>query len=213
MNDSARPDLPLELLDAVLRRAPVDVLLFDRSLICRYAAPVGDTFFGQPGSSLAGRPVEEVLPPARNGLRATLAAAAHDARGWSAPAYRFTCAIDGVDTSFCSAIQIEPVSADSYEGVLVIMADARALAELEEEHARLHEETVRLRRALRHVRARVRDRLALVSGYLQLIARRPRLLAGRPISDVIERSLLPEVDAIVAEMDRAADAVETPAGA
>ncbi|MBI2760778.1 MAG: PAS domain-containing protein [Chloroflexi bacterium] len=211
MNRFNQPDLPPEVLDVVLQRAPVDVLLFDRSLICRYAAPAGESFLGQPSASLPGRPVDEILPPARNGLRETLDAAARDARAWSAPAYRFTCPIDGVDTPFCSAIQIEPVSADDYEGVLVILADARALAQLEDEHTKLHEEAIALRRALWQLRVRARDRLALISGYLQVIARRPRILAGRAPSEVIERTLLPQVGAIVSDIDSVVEAMETPA--
>jgi nitrogen-specific signal transduction histidine kinase len=200
----ARPPLPWEVLDSLLLRAPVDVLLLDRDLVCRYAAPAEDRFLGQPRDALTGKHVAQIFPPAANGLRPVLERAARESAPWRQPRYRFTCAIDGADTTFCSAIQIEPVDVADYQGVILILADARELQDLAETHERLRTEVGRLRSALQEVQVALRGALAPVSGYLQMIVRGHAALSTLPAQFLITRRVLPSIDAIVNLVDQAA---------
>jgi hypothetical protein len=59
---SDRP-LDWQSLDQLVLSIPVHVLYFDGGLICRYAAPAGPHFLGQPASALVGRPASQILPP------------------------------------------------------------------------------------------------------------------------------------------------------
>jgi nitrogen-specific signal transduction histidine kinase len=200
----ARPPLSWDLLDSLLLRAPVDVLLLDRELICRYAAPAEERFLGQPRDALPGKHVAQIFPPAGNGLRPVLERAVRESTPWRQPQYRFTCAIDGADTSFCSAIQVEPIDVADYQGVVLILADARELQGLAETHERLRTEVGRLRSALQEVQTVLRGALAPVSGYLQMIARGHAALATLPAQLLITRRVLPSIDAIVTLVDQAA---------
>lgn len=197
----AEPSLPWALLDSLLLRAPVDVLLLDTELICRYAAPVEDRFLGRPRDALAGRHVTEIFPPAANGLRPVLERAAHESVPWGQTQYQFMCPIDDIDTSFCAAIQIEPVDVANYRGVLIMLADARELQHLAETQERLRSEVGLLRRTLQELRAAVRSVLTPVSGYLQMIARGHPALAAIPTNDLITRRVLPSIEAMVRLVD------------
>lgn len=199
------PSLPPEVLDLLLLRAPADVLLLDTTLTCRYAAPAGDEFLGMPREALVGRPVGDVLPPAANGLRPVLEAAARTGAPWQEPRYRFICPVRGVPTAFCAAIQVEPVVVGDHRGVLVILADTRELADLAEARAALEEEVGRLRRALQDVRAAVRSLLAPISGYLQMIVRRPTARLDQSPAAVIAERVLPQITRLVERVDRAGD--------
>ena len=55
---SSSPALPQPLLETLLHRAPLDLLLFDVRLICRYAAPAGDTLLGRTAAELVGQSAE-----------------------------------------------------------------------------------------------------------------------------------------------------------
>ena len=52
-----------EALDGMLQALPVHVFYFDHDLMCRYAAPIGPRFLGQPADELLGRPLEGIFPP------------------------------------------------------------------------------------------------------------------------------------------------------
>ncbi len=47
MTTMAPAPLPLPLLETLLRMAPLDVLLFDTELVCRFAALADETLFGR----------------------------------------------------------------------------------------------------------------------------------------------------------------------
>ena len=197
------------LYDLLLRLAPSDLLLFDTALICQYAAPVEDDFFGQPREQLTGRHVAEILPPAADGLGPILERAAREASPWRDPDYPFIFRLDDAETPYRWSLRIEPIEAEDYRGVLVILHDIRELAErydqtqaeLDELRRREEERT----RNLRDLRAHLRSLLAPISAYLQVIARRPEVLAGRSAASVVEESILPEIDALVTAIDRLDD--------
>src|SRR5688572_24747202 len=107
MPPDPQPPLPPAVLDELLFRTPVDVLLFDTALICRYAAPAADQFLGRSREQLLGRPVGEVLPPATNGLRGVLEHAVREATTWQEARYRFSCPVNGVETAFCLTVRVE----------------------------------------------------------------------------------------------------------
>lgn len=207
------PSLPPPLFDTLLQRTPVDVLLFDTALVCRYAAPADDTLFGRTADELVGRHAAEILPPAANGLRPVLERAAQEAAAWRAPHYRFTYRERDTELSFCWAIRVEPIAVEQYRGVLVTLSDVYDLIDendqLRAENDRLHAELEQAHRresawvtALRGLQATVRSRLAPVSGYLQVLARRPSVLAGRAVPSVIEDHVLPQLRNLVDAVDR-----------
>ena len=216
---SPPPGLPPPLFDLVLRLTPLDVLLFDRALICRYAAPAGDQFLGQPRDELEGRHAAEILPPAADGLRPVLERAANEQVNWRDSRYLFSCEVHGVPTEFCWVIQVEPVQVEGYEGVLVTLTDSNELREAVEERDRLRAELEESRRraavrrgALHDLRATLRSLLAPISGYLQVIARRPHALAGRPPAAVIADHVLPQMGGLVAAADRLKDIADDDRG-
>ena len=195
---SPSPTLPPPLLDRVLQQAPVDVLLFDTALVCRYAAPAEETLFGRTPEQLVGRHATEIFPPAADGLRPMLERAAQDAAGWRSPHYRYTYRESGSEMLFCWSIQVEPVAMENYRGVLVTLSDVQDLVD---ENDRLQAELEAQRTARRQLQTAVRTLLAPVMGYLQLIARRPHALRGRPAAAVIEERVLPRLREIVAAVD------------
>ena len=213
MNASATAELPPPLYDTLLRLTPVNVLLFDTELVCRYAAPVGETFLGRRPQDLLGLPAADVLPPASNGLRPVLEQAAREARGWSDQAYRFKHAVGGAEQPCCWSIQVDPVAVDGYRGVLVSWQDIIGQAEererLEDELQRLRSELARLRRetrerndALVHLLSDLRNAVTPLSGYLQVIVRRPETLGGRTPAEVIRTHILPRVADILEATER-----------
>ena len=213
---SPPPQLPPSLLDTLLQQAPVDVLLFDTALVCRYAAPAGNELFGRTADQLVGRHAAEILPPAANGLQPVLERAAQEAAAWRNPHYRFTYRERDADLTFCWAIRVEPVAVESYRGVLVTLSDVYDLIDendqLRAENDQLRAEVGQWRRreedrltALRTLQVTVRTRLALVSGYLQVIARRPSVLRGQSVAAVIEDRVLPPLTDLVAASDQLAE--------
>lgn len=206
MNTSTATHLPEPLYDVLLRRAPVNVFLFDTDLVCRYAAPVGDALLGQPREALLGRPAAEVLPPAANGLGPVLERVARDAKEWRNPEYRFTHRINGEVQSCCWSVHVEPIEMDDYQGVLLswsdILEEAQERQSLRAEIQSLHRQAEERNAALTVLLSDLRNAVTPLSGYLQVIARRPEMLAGRSVAEVITRSVLPRIGDILDATDR-----------
>ena len=205
---TAPSDLPGLLLDGLLSQAPFDILLLDRRLICRYAAPVGDAFLGQPRESLVGRPIAEIFPPAAAELRPTLQRTVREMSRWRTSLYEFRHEANGVTTEYCWRIQIQPFSMGSAWGMLMVLADAcdlrdasAARDQLQAACDRLREQEAARRDGLEQLRTRLRSLLAPLAGYLQVLVRRPHVLGGQSPAAVIGRYILPQVDALVATID------------
>jgi hypothetical protein len=199
-------DLSPELSDELLRLAPVNVLLLDRDLVCRYAAPTGETLYGRQRDDLVGRPVTDVLPPARNGLGRILHRAARQSAAWHHPEYRFEHTEGSEARSCCWSVAVDPVATPEFSGVLVSWTE---IAEQAAERERLRGEIQRLRRearernaALIQVLSDLRNAITPLSGYLQVIARRPTALGGRPAADVVGSLVLPRIADLLAITDR-----------
>lgn len=204
--DPAPPDA---LWDTLLHLTPVDILLFDRALICRYAAPAAEAFLGRPPDQLVGQPAAAIFPPAANGLKSVMERVAELAGStvWLHPRYQFDCAVDGINTAFCSDIHISPVWVGDYRGVVVMLSDSREIHTVNAERERLASEVSSLRTALHDVRVQLRNRLTPVMGYLQLFARRPRVLGYRSDPATIADVLLPMLMHVVAAVDQLVTAV------
>ena len=204
----ASPTPPAAFLDTLLQMAPVDVLLFDTDLVCRYAAPADVTLFGRTVEELVGRPAADIFPPAANGLGHALHRAVREAIGWRAPQYRYTHRTERSQTLYCWSVRVEPVAVDDYRGVLVTLADVQDLADendrLQAEIEAAHQREAALRTALVHLQATVRTLLAPAVGYLQLIVRRPQALAGRTLDMLLDERVLPRLREVVAAVDQAA---------
>lgn len=210
--------LPSSLLDSLLHQAPLDVLLFDTELVCRYAALAGETLFDRTADRIVGRSAGEIFPPANGDLSTALRLAAEGASGSVYAAYRYTHAAATTQTYFCWSVRVEPVllhdyrGREEFRGVLVTLTDIQDLADAND---RLVEENARLRRALadadqrernarearRALRTSMRNLLAPVTGYLQVLSRRPAVLRGMPIAEVIDERVLPGLAAIVDTVD------------
>ena len=199
-----QPDtaLPPEVFDTALRRTPVNVFVFDTDLICRYAAPVGDSFLGQPREQLTGRPAAEFWPPAANGLRPVLQRAAREAERWENDTYHFVHGTGAEERACCWSIQIEPVAVDGFRGVLVSTADVLQAAADRHELEQLREEQRERNEALLAAVSDLRNLITPLSGYLQLIARRPDSLGKRSPAEVISSMVLPQVRIILDTVDR-----------
>jgi hypothetical protein len=217
------PALPGALLDALLHRAPLDALLFDTELVCRYAAPAGDTLLGRSRAALVGASAEQLFGREHGDLLAALRRAVTAVAAFRDPAYRAAAAAAAAgepETLGCWSVDIEPLMLHDYRGreefrgALVTLADVGDLAaerdRLRHAEARLTAEVAALRLQLdarreraEAARARVRTLLTPVQGYLQVLARRPALLAGDDPAALLER-LLPQLAEIVAAVDEAA---------
>jgi hypothetical protein len=88
MTSLAPIPLPGSLLDILLRLAPLDVLLFDSQLVCRYAALTDGTFLGKTPDRLMGQPATAIFRPDQSDLHAALDLAARNAVPSSYPTYR-----------------------------------------------------------------------------------------------------------------------------
>jgi PAS domain S-box-containing protein len=167
----ASPSLPPRLLEILLRRAPVDVLLFDAALVCRYAAPAGETLFGQTAAELVGRSVSEVFPT-QDGLAAMIEAVLHQDGGWRDPGYRIPRRTEQRAVFSCWSVTVEPVTTTDFTGVLITLADVKDLADevesLRHELESLRHENEQSRLVLQE---RVRTRLTPALGYLQVLSR------------------------------------------
>ncbi len=207
---NARSGVPSDsttLLDNLLRRAPLDVFLFDTDLICRYAAPAGDEFLGQRRDQFIGRHATEILAPAADRLRDALERALHERLPWQDHDFRFTVHGSSGKTSCCWAIEVEPMADEDYQGIMVTLAD---MTDLIEERDRLRDEVADLRqrenersRAFAEMVVNVRELLAPPLGYLQVIARRPHILRGRSPAAVITKHVLPRLNELVDTLARA----------
>ena len=215
------PVLPQPLLETLLHRAPLDLLLFDVALICRYAAPAGDTLLGRTAAALVGQSAEVLFGREAGDLLAALRAAAAEASPVQYPEYRYTQREAERQTHRCWSVAIEPVllhdyrGSEEFRGVVVTLADVEDLVEerdrLREAEGRLTAENAELRlqlearqRQAEETRARVRTLLAPVSGYLQVLARRPELLAGEDEAALLGR-LLPRLADVASAVDVAAE--------
>jgi hypothetical protein len=228
MTTSVPGPLPAVLLESLLRQAPLDVLLFDMALRCRYAALAGETLFGRTAVELLGRPAAEILPPAGGELGSALRLAAEQAAGSQYPTYRYTFTepsqVDAATTQtlYCWSVHISPVllhdyrGQEEFRGVLVTLADVQDLADANE---RLSEENTQLRRELvaahareaatvaevratwQDLRTTVRTLLTPVAVYLQLLSRRPVLLRRLLSREVIEQDVLSRLHQVVEAVD------------
>jgi hypothetical protein len=225
---SPPPSPPSALLEALLNLAPLDVLLFDTELVCRYAAPASGQLFGRSAFELVGRHATAIFDPAYGDLHTALRLAAEDAGGAQYPSYRYATADADTHAYYCWSVGIEPVSLldyrgrEEFHGVLVTLTDVQDLADerdrlrdaeerLLAENGVLRVEVEELRRRLaaaesarRDVQREVRSLLAPLYGYLQVLAHRPEVLAGATAQGIAERVLLPRVRDIVAAVDAAA---------
>jgi nitrogen-specific signal transduction histidine kinase len=184
----------------VLHAAPLDVLLFDTDLICRYAAPADGSLFGRTEEELLGRHAAEIFPDDANGIQPVLAQAAHAAARWENPAYRVRLHDGATERVYCWSVKVEPVVTDQYHGVLVTLADVQDLVD---ENERL-ESIVRAQQyAQRQLQTDVRTMLTPAIGYLQAIVRRPEVLHGRSPRQIIERNVLPHLRRVVDAVDGA----------
>ena len=201
------PTPPAAFLDTLLQLAPVDVLLFDTGLVCRYAAPAEDTLFGRTAEELTGRHAADIFPPAANGLRPVLERAAREAAGWRDARYRYRSPTDGNQTLYCWSVRVDPVAVEDFRGVLVTLADVQDLADendqLRAEVEAAHRREAALRTALVNLQATVRTLLAPVVGYLQLVSRRPHVLAGRTVDALLDERVLPRLREVVTAVDQA----------
>lgn len=206
MNASSEHTLSPPLCDTLLRLAPLNILLFDTDLVCRYAAPVGDELLGQPRETLMGRPAADIWPPAANGLRPVLERAAHEAAPWQNREYRFTHRMRDAELPCCWSIQVEPVAVDGYRGVLVSWSDmleaAQERDQVRAEAERLQRQEAQRREALVHLASDLLNLVTPISGYLQVIARRPEMLGRRAPAELIATYVLPRVEQLVATIDR-----------
>jgi hypothetical protein len=227
---SPSPSLPLALLESLMQLAPLDVLLFDTDLICRYAAPAGETLFGRTPADLVGEPASVLFSPEQGDLHTALGEAAADAGSFDYPSYRYAVGDAETQQYYCWSVRIQPLhlldyrGRDEFRGVLVTLADVQDLADERDrlqaeqerllgEHARRHAELEDLRARLtsstaahQEVRAQVRDLLTPAYGFLQLIAQRPETLNGQSPERLINEVVLPRLRAVVATLDAAAQA-------
>ena len=214
------PSLPRPLLETLLHRAPLDMLLFDVELICRYAAPAGDTLLGLSAAELVHQSAATIFGREASDLLTALRQAADAAAAAQYPAYRYTQQEAETQTYHCWSVAVEPVllhdyrGREEFRGVLVTLADVADLVaerdRLREAEGRLTAENaeLRLQLAAQHQRAeetqaQVRTLLAPVSGYLQVLARRPELLAGQDQAALLAQ-LLPRLTEVAAAVDAAA---------
>ena len=219
--------LPSPLLETMLHQAPLDVLLFDTDLVCRYAAPAGDTLFGRTADQFIGQHAADIFPPAQGDLRSALELAAHSTATYQYPSYRFTYTDTQATTEllFCWSVRVEPITSwdyrgrEEFRGVLVTLADVQDLADendrlrrdkdfLERENERLQRELIEAQRREAasieergKLRAVVRNLLTMVMGYLQLLSRRPEALPGRPADKMIDEIVLPGLRSVVEAVD------------
>lgn len=162
--------VPVSLLETLLRMAPLDVLLFDAALVCRYAVLGEGTLFGRTADQFLGQPVDAIFPPARGDLRTAmeLAAGGSDAT-YQYPAYRYTYTdtCGTTETAFCWSVRVEPVvlhdyrGQEEFRGVLVTLAD---VLDLTDEVDRLRQESDVLQREVDRLR---RDLATTQTGWLQ----------------------------------------------
>lgn len=210
MNASAQmPEIPPPVFDMLLRRTPVHVFLFDPDLTCRYAAPVGDHFFGRRREDLVGHTAREILPLAAHDLCPTLERVAQERFACGHPGYQFTVhTTEGVARQ-AWAVDVQPMAVSGYRGVLLSWAD---LTDLVDERDRLQTEVVTLRgreeerqRALGELLADLRSMLAPPLGFLQVIVKRPHVLRGRSAASTIAEEVLPRMNEFVEALGRLRD--------
>jgi hypothetical protein len=194
--------------DAVLRLAPSHIFILDSTLVCRYAAPLGDAFLGQTAEQLTGRHVSEILPPAANGLRPMLERAAQEGSRWSTPLYRYSHGDREAQTAYLWAIEVDPLAVADQRGVLVTLRDVPELVEerdlLRSANAGLAEQ-VRQLTTLNEQRegelaatgARLRTLLTSTWGYLQILARQPESIDGHSVTEMLETLILPSLREVI----------------
>lgn len=197
MNRTLEPPPPA-LLDRLLQAAPIDVLLFDTALVCRYAAPASGTLFGATAEDLVGRSADAIFPLADSGLGPVLARAARTAASWEDHAFRYATRTHEGEQVYCWWVRVEPVQEHGFRGVLVTLAD---VGDLVQENERLQAEVEALQHDRRELQTVVRTLLAPVTGYLQLLSRRPDTLRRQTIGQVVEECVLPRLHELVESVD------------
>jgi len=218
--------LPPVLLETLLWQAPVDVLLFDTDLVCRYAAPASGTLFGKTAQELVGRSAHDIFAPEHGDLHSSLDLAAQTAERYDYPSYRYVHAEATEQTHYCWSVRIEAVllrdyrGQEEFHGVLVTLSDVQDLvdardqleaevADLRRTVARLEEERDAQRDATDEARSRlresVRNKLTPIVGYLQVVSRYPALMRDRTPADIIEGQVLPGLQRLVESVDEWAD--------
>jgi hypothetical protein len=198
--------LSSKLSDALLRLAPANILLFDRNLICRYAAPMHDQFEGRPREALIGLRADQFLQPARDGLRPILESACRELRAWHSEAYRFVETGSGHSRDCCWSIQVDPVETPDFQGVLVSWSDVEATEReregLRHEVERLSAEANERNAALVEVISDIRNAITPLAGYLQVLTRRPETFKNRSWREVITNLVLPRVADVLDATER-----------
>ena len=212
MTTMAPAPLPSPLLETLLRMAPLDVLLFDTELVCRFAALADDTLFGRTAAEFVGQPADAIFPPIRGDLRSALELAATSPTSYQYPSYRYTYTDTSgtTETAFCWSVRVEPVTLHDYRGreefrgVLVTLADVLDLSDendrLRSQVDELQRELDRLRRELAAARAQwpvSREPPAgvhVIAPDRQTPAGANRLLASLPPPEY--QRLLPELESV-----------------
>jgi hypothetical protein len=202
----AQPDelQPPLLWDTLLRRLPVNLLVFDQRLICQYAAPLGGAVLGRPRDELPGRPAAEILPPAAGELGSVLLRAARDGVAWRDDSYQFLHGEpgDGASRLYCWSIQVDPLRADGFRGVMISWLDALAAFESRREVETLRRQQRERNAALVGIVSDLRNLITPLSGYLQVISRRPAMLGSSSPRALIEQQLLPQIGYLLGVVDR-----------
>jgi signal transduction histidine kinase len=184
----------------------VHVFLFDRDLVCRYAAPAGDTFLGRPPARLVGRHADDVLLPVRGGLGPILEQALAYRISWQHDHVPLVTQDEDAGEPACWQVQVDPVEVNGDIAVLVSLLELDDTGddreELRAEVEQLRRRDEEQRRMLLDLYTDLRTLLTPVSGYLQVIARRPYVLGGRSVGEVIGERVLPTVQRITARLDR-----------
>ena len=195
-------------METVYRCDPPQIFIFDSDLICRYAAPAGDTFLGRRREELVGRHAAEILPPTSKRLRPVLERALREQASWSTRRYRYRHRQDDGERLYVWAIVVAPVVQASGQGVLVSLMDT--LEPARQRH-RLRRENEALRARIAHLvalhrrrlqerldlEARLRTALTPVWGYVQLLLRRPELLRDPAVAGMLRSGVVPPLRSAV----------------
>jgi hypothetical protein len=195
--------------DTVLRIIPSHIFIFDANLICRYAAPNGETFLDRPPEHLVGRHAAEVLPPATDGLRFMVEQAAREPSSWTVTGYRYRWPAQQREWIDIWAVHIESLALGAGYGVVVTLHDISehiwAREQLESDVTQLQSDITRVltrarkrRQGVLAFREQARTILTPVLGYLQLLARQTAVHPVPPTTTTLAERVLPQLHRLVA---------------